>query len=894
MYECYRRLRASLSRKDTQLKTELEQAYLSLISASRGCTSVQRIVAELIPRYASCCPTALEAASKVVVNMYNWSLAMISRGEGEDGIAFEIAQACIFGLVDICLIASLEAPTSSVIRGICSTVYLNVITFFISTLEERCIFEIVDKEVLKIQESTEFFSQLKLKFEAEDDESVATKLSKFRALCFLRIFFCCPKNCIEACFELFNSPVTEGVYKEGAYFLKQLTSRLNSDDMAHVETEKEGTEVSSKGNNATNVTRNCLLKLVLDKDPSLKDWMYLTYKKFSKSASSQAVSSVTSALDVILTSFHEEEDNTFMGSYEKDSDASIYKNRQYSLFKIARQHETSQETTGKDSTSDTSFNHDVVKSPKYNVTVPSQSHTSQSIWYSDGDPAAIGIFSASKQLWVGSLGPDATEGLVRYQFERFGLIEQFFFLSVKGFALIDYRNIMDAIRARECMKGHSPWGACLCIKFLDIGLGSRGAVNGVAVGFSCHVYVGNISNQRDKEVILRESLKAVQKGPLRVTDLISESALLMEFESPEEAALVMARLRQQRKEERTQSRSKSTPTRVDNRGTCMVGSSHGQIEFSQPGSSSMELVSPTTQQDKHAPTIQSGPTFQPKFHCYDNSSMIVDPSQRGVHVVSSTAPPPPPPPTTKNIQSSQYMRPHYQFNHHLSLNPIHSNAVVPPFLPASVTPLSQVQGSSKVAPPPPLPPSPPPPPSVPPPPFPDMPPPLPPSPPPPLPSSPPPPPPPVAEASNQWKGVLCKSGVHYCTVYAHRVDSDICKYTNSVSEPFGWPAKLDMTKRTDFRHVKSTFTGASPHKRELCWLLPSSSDDQKGFQDFMSYLKQRECAGVIKIPTVKTMWSRLLFILPFSTEACSMLNISPNSSDSLIALILPKETTVEW
>lgn len=322
---------------------------------------------------------------------------------------------------------------------------------------------------------------------------------------------------------------------------------------------------------------------VLDRDPSLKDWMYLTYKKFSKSASSQAVSSATSALDVILTSFREtlkEEKNTLTGSDEKDSDASIYINRQYSLPKIANQHETSQETTGKDSTSDTSFNHDgVVKSPKYHVTVPYQSHTSQSIWYSDGDPAAMGIFSASKQLWVGSLGPDATEGLVRYQFERFGPIEQFFFLSIKGFALIDYRNIMDAIRARECMKGHSPWGACLRIKFLDIGLGSRGAVNGVAVGFSCHIYVGNISNQRDKEVVLRESMKAVHKGPSRVTDLISESALLMEFESPEEAAFVMACLRQQRKEERTQSRSKSTPTRVDNRGTCMVGSPQCQTEF---------------------------------------------------------------------------------------------------------------------------------------------------------------------------------------------------------------------------------------------------------------------------------------------------------------------------
>lgn len=258
-----------------------------------GCTSVQRIVADLIPRFSSCCPTALEAASKVVINMHDCSLAVINRGEDADAVAFQTAKSCILGLFDICRIASLEAKKSSVIQGICSAVFQNLLTFFSSSFEGKDIFLISGKDIVKMLDSADVFNELKEKI-FDENMSAPIILFKLSALSLLRIFFRYPKNLLAACFHVLQSTAAEEFHKEGLYFLSQVTRKLDL-DVAHSLTntshEHELNETNRSSHEATHqalvsddnnvaaapspVSGSCLLELVI---PSLHcTWSYLDF-----------------------------------------------------------------------------------------------------------------------------------------------------------------------------------------------------------------------------------------------------------------------------------------------------------------------------------------------------------------------------------------------------------------------------------------------------------------------------------------------------------------------------------------------------------------------------------------------------------------------------------------
>lgn len=59
------------------------------------------------------------------------------------------------------------------------------------------------------------------------------------------------------------------------------------------------------------------------------------------------------------------------------------------------------------------------------------------------------------------------------------------------------------------------------------------------------------------------------------------------------------------------------------------------------------------------------------------------------------------------------------------------------------------------------------------------------------------------------------------------------------------------------------------------------------FEQFVSYLKQRDRAGVVKLGSSERLWQRMLYILPWSAESCAMLEIPRQPSSCLLGLILP-------
>lgn len=234
-------------------------------------------MADLVPRYARYCPTAIGDAVQAVIDMHNFSLEALKRGQDADGVAFQTAKACIFGLVDLCSAAYSKTMSSPGARDICSAVFRNVLTFFVLSFEGKDIFQIVDKSDLKVQDPDEIFPQLMQKL-SDGNSLPLIKLSQFRVLALLKVFFNFPKKSIATCFGFFNSSSTEDV-SMGRYLITHMTEKIN--DIAAASNEPEVDEnsgqtgsnnIEATGKNAeglngvqeaSNSLTSCLLGMVM-------------------------------------------------------------------------------------------------------------------------------------------------------------------------------------------------------------------------------------------------------------------------------------------------------------------------------------------------------------------------------------------------------------------------------------------------------------------------------------------------------------------------------------------------------------------------------------------------------------------------------------------------------
>ncbi|GJM93034.1 hypothetical protein PR202_ga09551 [Eleusine coracana subsp. coracana] len=930
VYECHRRIRSYIDSKDAALLPQLEQDYLLLISASRGSASAQRFLSLLIPRFSSYCPTALEAAAKVSINMYKLNIAIVTRGEDVKDFAYQTTRDCILGLTDICSAASSEAPKSSVLKGICSAVYRTVLAFFISTFDGENIYHIGSRKFPMLQDPVKLLESSK---ELKDTNMPTLDyLFELRALCLLCTFLLFPENVLEACFALLSSGETNDV-KGGLYLLNQLTSCLNIDvandslgdntdgQCLGMEKNMSGTEniVDSKPSSGDSVllrnsmieSNECYMAMVssclkvlgslsepaedkvdTDTESSVLERLDKNTRENMQSdelisSSEQGVLSKNGSTDTCVEKSSHVKDVDMVHTDDKISEKQTHaKNdgsKGVSVVSDAVHKSTRSDLLTAKSAYDSAGGSSTITSPGQHF--GKAKHLCPEPFDIYGASTSRDVISVSKELWVGSLGNRAAEALVKSKFEEFGPLGNLLLFPSKGFALVEYRNILHAVCACGSMQGSSIWGGFLQIRYLDRLIGSRGFIGGVAIGESRHIYVAKIKNQKDKDEVFDQLKAAGLKRPCGITDIPSENALLLEFEMAVDAATAKVYIRRQAHADVCSKDNmpghQLLVQNIDNSVPDMelinAFTRYGEIirwQFNRPNGNCL-IIYRSHDAAAYATSQLHGTRFGMKSITVESRTCTAG----FLHdkAVSSVAPMlgQSAPDNSIHHDVRQAHLPSLQLFYGWNIGSIYCYFICPP--PSNTKqvwqhkemesnrtpqgihpcpPVSTHRGSVM-------------------------------------------PPPPIQTSfvrpvfpgpGSPWENTT--PNPPFSHVSPRMMPGSNFRVNPSGTFPFR-PSSVAPLAQHPGSSAPHSETMPPPPPREVCQLLPCSNGDQKGLRDFISYLKQRECAGVIKIPPVKPMWSRLLFILPPTAEACGMLALPPHPADCLIALILPKETNAE-
>jgi activating signal cointegrator complex subunit 2 len=193
-----------------------------------GCVSVRRIAAELVPRYAIFCPTALEAAAKMTLQLSDWSCNILQKGgkEGE-GLAGETAEACFDGLVNIVAAAVNSAFELSSLSAMCSEVCRNIYLYLLRQLDGRDLLNVYSSSA-KDEDNTD---KQREHPNAEDIDAIVDSINpeKLGALIIssiVQIFTCDPQGVLTVCLELLRATDADH-RKAGQHFLAQIVKSRN-------------------------------------------------------------------------------------------------------------------------------------------------------------------------------------------------------------------------------------------------------------------------------------------------------------------------------------------------------------------------------------------------------------------------------------------------------------------------------------------------------------------------------------------------------------------------------------------------------------------------------------------------------------------------------------------
>ncbi|OAE24395.1 hypothetical protein AXG93_4343s1650 [Marchantia polymorpha subsp. ruderalis] len=292
IYKAYSKLKScliSVEKPEVRFdrKLEMEAAYQSMLELSNGCVSVRRIAAELIPRYAWLCPSALEAAARATLHLCEWSSNLVRQDRDKDGVVGEIAKACFDGLVELSNAAVTTSEQSSMV-AVCRDIAL----YLFRQLNRK---ELDVDPVGMISKPT---SEL----------GGSDRLGKLVSLSLYRVFSVDPEGVLTACFDLLRSSVSD-TRREGLHFLTQIMKPIDGGspalsgggENAAAATPDAEEAVDNDGASKVPVQRQTL---VVHPKPALERWLVSAVRHFRRTVSRDVVAQVLPVLLSLLKSLH--------------------------------------------------------------------------------------------------------------------------------------------------------------------------------------------------------------------------------------------------------------------------------------------------------------------------------------------------------------------------------------------------------------------------------------------------------------------------------------------------------------------------------------------------------------------------------------------------------------